>query len=299
MKNPMKDKIFKGVLTGTGNQTFLLGEGGIHYFEDEKIWSGYLLHFSGREVNACRLSQKDYETGRPMIIIWPDEPKLEKPFIDLYFNERLVKYPVSFLGHLAANVDGEIFNFSHLMNENEVLRHEEYFYRPAQGEFAPHPVTGRYNRDNPAKPYYDKFGRLFMRTIHVLRITGLDTQKLSQIFHDELETIHNVPPDPGKPGQYADFNILTRSCSTIIRDGFQKLGFRKIRGIFPRDLFVNVAYYFFKQAEYPPVKASRFTLNQLQVPEAAPSAIPPLLNPLNRYKYYRLTKSLNTKRRMP
>ena len=216
--------------------------------------------------------------------MWPDEPAPQEPFVDLYFNERLVKYPVSFLGHLAVNVNGEIFNFSHLINENEVMRPEEYFYRPAMGEFAPHPVSGRANLDDPQKPYYDKFGRLFMRTIHVLRITGLDTQKLSQIFHDELEIIHNAPPDPKKPGHYINFNIFTNSCSTIIRDGFQKLGFRKIRGIFPRDLFVNVAYHFLKQTEYPRIKASRFTLNQLHVPEAAPSAMPPLLNPFNRIK---------------
>ena len=191
---------------------------------------------------------------------------------------------MSFLGHLAVNVNGEIFNFSHLINENEVMKPEEYFYRPAMGEFAPHPVTGRDKLDDPQKPYYDKFGRLFMRTIHVLRITGLDTQKFSQTFHNELEMIHNAPPDPKKPGHYINFNIFTNSCSTIIRDGFQKLGFRKIRGIFPRDLFVNVAYHFLKQTEYPRIKATHFTLNQFHVPEAAPSAVPPLLNPFNRIK---------------
>ena len=48
--------------------------------------------------------------------------------------------------------------------------------------------------------------------------------------------------------------------------------FDKIRGILPRDLFVNVSYYFLTQSEYPRIKASRFTLNQLCVPEAARSA---------------------------
>lgn len=284
MKNPMKDKIFKGVLTDAGNRPFLLGDDGVRYFENENIWSGYLLHFFGRKVCARKLPQKDYETGKPAIIMWPDEPAPEKPFVDLYFNERLVKYPVSFLGHLAINVNGEIFNFSHLMNENEVLRNEEYFYRPALGEFAPHPVSGRANLDDPQKPYFDKFGRLFMRTIHVLRMTGLNTQRLSQIFHNELEVIYNSPPDPKKPGHYINFNIFTNSCSTIIRDGFQKLGFRKIRGIFPRDLFVNAAYFFLEQLENPKIKSSLFSLNQLHVPEAAPSAMPPLIYPVNRWK---------------
>jgi len=280
----MEESVYKGVLTVSGKAAFLAGADGARHLEGEKIWSGYKRHWTSLPVSARRLPQKDYETGRPIIIMWPDAPAVPEPFVDLYFNERLVKYPASFLGHMAVNVNGEIFNFSHLINENEVMRHEEYFFRPALGEFAPHPVSGRANLDDPQKPYYDKFGRLFMRTIHVLRITGLDTQRLSKIFHSDLEVIYNAPPDPRKPGHYSDFNIFTSSCSTIIRDGFKKMGFRRIRGIFPRDLFVNVAYYFLNQTEYPLIKASFFTLNQLHVPEAAPSAMPPLLNPLNRYK---------------
>lgn len=280
----MDGTTFKGVLTVAGNHPFLLGSDGVRYLEDDTIWSGYLAHWNGLKVCARRLPQKDYEAGRPIVILWPDESRPEKPFIDLYFNERLTKYSTSFLGHLAVNVNGEIFNFSHLINENEVMKPEEYFYRPAMGEFAPHPVSGRANLDDPQKPYYDKFGRLFMRTIHVLRITGLDTQNFSQIFHDELGIIRNTPPDPKKPGAYPAFNMLTRSCSTIIRDGFKKAGFRNIRGIFPRDLFVYVAYFFIKQSEYPNIKTSLFSLNQLHVPEAAPSAMPPLINPVNRWK---------------
>lgn len=290
----MDDMIYEGVLIGTGARPFLLGDNGVRYFENENIWSGYLLHFCGRRVCARRLPQKDYETGRPIVILWPDEPRPEKPFIDLYFNERLTKYSTSFLGHLAVNVSEEIFNFSHLMNENEVMRHEEYFYRPALGEFAPHPETGRDNRDNPARPYYDKFGRRFMRTIHVLRITGLDTQRLSAVFHDELEIIRNTPPDPKKPGAYRAFNMLTRSCSTIIRDGFKKAGFKNIRGIFPRDLFVNASYGFIKRSEYPVVKARLFKLNQLRVPEAPLSDMPPLLNPVNFYRNSQLRQTYIT-----
>ncbi|PKN85480.1 MAG: hypothetical protein CVU51_08730 [Deltaproteobacteria bacterium HGW-Deltaproteobacteria-1] len=262
-----------------------MGNDGIRYLEDEFIWNGYLAHFNGLAVRARRLSQRDYETGKPIVIMWPDAPAPDESTIELYFNERLVKYPTSFMGHMAVNVSGEIFNFSHLINENEVMKSEEYFFRPALGEFAPHPVSGRDNTDDPQKPYYDKFGRLFMRTIHVLRITGLDTQKFSQLFHDELDMIRNTPADPKKPGAYRDFNILTNSCSTIIRDGFKKYGFKNIRGIFPRDLFVNISYFFLKQLEHPQIKASCHTLQQLKVPEAAASALPPLLNPLNLVKH--------------
>ncbi len=222
--------------------------------------------------------------------MWPDEDAPEEPFVELYFNQRLAKYRTSFLGHLAINVNGEIFNFSHLLNENEIMKHEDYFFRPALGEFAPHPILGRYNVDNPQKPYYDKFGRLFMRTIHVLKITGLDTKKLSQIFHEQLETIKNTPPDPKDPQKYRDFNILTNSCSTIIRNGFKKYGFKKIAGMFPRDIFVNVSYYFLVQEKDKRIKASRRTLPQLMVDEAAPSVLPPLMNPVNRWKERQLRK---------
>lgn len=56
-----------------------------------------------------------------MSVMWPDEPVPDESVVELYFNEHLVKYPVSFLGHLAVNVNGTIFNFSHLMNENEMI----------------------------------------------------------------------------------------------------------------------------------------------------------------------------------
>lgn len=286
----MNNNIYRGVLISSGPAPFLLGEDSTRFLEGEKIWSQYLVHFSGLPVCARLLPQLDYDTKKPIIIIWPDEPVPREPFVELYFNERLIKYPTSFLGHLAVNVNGEIFNFSHLMNENEIMKHEDYFFRPALGEFAPHPVSGRYNADNPQRPYYDKFGRLFMRTIHVLRISGLDTQSLSQIFHNELKTIRNTPPDPKNPEKYANFNIFTRSCSTIIREGFQRNGFAKIRGIFPRDLFVNIAYYFLEQSQQHLIKC--YTRKQLKVPEAPLSALPPLTNPWNYYRYHLIKRKL-------
>jgi len=286
----MEESLYKGVLTISGKAAFLAGADGARHLEGEKIWSGYKQHWTGLPVCARRLPQEDYETGRPIIIMWPDAPAVPEPFVDLYFNERLVKYPASFLGHVAVNVNAEIFNFSHRINENEVMRHEEYFYRPALGEFAPHPETGRDNVDDPRKPYYDKFGRLFMRTVHVLRLTGLDTATLSRFFYHELDVIKSTPPDPKRPGEYVDFSALTRNCATIIRDGFRKLGFDKIRGILPRDLFVNVAYHFLKQSKRPSIKVSRQTYQQLRVEEAMPSAMPPLINPFNRWKRRILSK---------
>ena len=295
----MEGTVYQGVLTHTGGKTFLQGQDGVRYLEDEIIWKGYVAHFNGLAVCARRLPQRDYETGRPIIIMWPDVPSADESTVEIYFNERLVKYPTSFLGHMAVNVAGEIFNFSHLINENEVLKSEEYFFRPALGEFAPHPVSGRDNTDDPRKPYYDKFGRLFMRTIHVLKITGLNTRALSEIFHDQLDMIKKTPPDPKKPEEYRDFNILTNSCSTVIRDGLKKYGFKNIRGVFPRDLFVNISFFFLRQKRDPLMKASCYAMKQLKVPEAAFSVMPPLLNPVNFYKNSHLQKIFaSPKRRM-
>ncbi|MDD4242288.1 MAG: hypothetical protein PHG54_12745 [Smithellaceae bacterium] len=287
----MDATICRGILRNGPDGSFLEGENGHSCLEGERLWSGYLAHFADRRVCARRLPQIDYETGRPMIIMWPDVPAPPEPRCELYFNERLVKYPASFLGHMAINVSGEIFNFSHKINENEAMRPEEYFYRPALGEFAPHPQTFRDNTDDPQKPYYDKFGRLFMRTIHVLRIAGPDTEALARYYHRELDRIHAAPPDPKRPDAYADFNLFTRSCSTIIRDGLRAAGYTKISGIFPRDLFVNAAYFFLTQPPASCIRAQRFSLRQLSVPEAAPSVMPPLLNPVNLYKNSRLPRS--------
>lgn len=289
----MEDTIYKGKLTADNKKAYILTENGERLLENENIWNGYLTHWSGTKVCARRLPQKDYETGKQIIIIWPDVPAPGEPFVNLYFNERLAKYPASFLGHLAININGEIFNFSHLLIENEIMKHEEYFFRPALGEFAPHPVLCRYNVDDPHKPYYDKFGRLFMRTIHVLKITGLDTKKLSEIFHNQLKVIKNTPVNQKKPEKYAHFNIFTNSCSTIIRNGFKKYGVKKIEGTFPRDLFVNALYYFSYKSKNPQIKASYRILNQLMVPEAAKSVMPPLMNPVNRWKWRHLKNLAN------
>ncbi len=276
--------IYRGILSTGPGGAYLAGDDSSRSLEGEKIWDGYLAHFSGKTVLARRLSQRDYDTGREIIIVWPEKEQSRPPFVELYFNERLVKYPASLLGHLAINVNGEIFNFSHLLNENEVIAREEYFYRPALGEFAPHPATMRYDSSDPARPYYDKFGRLFMRTIHVLRITGIDTAVLSGIYHRELDDIHRTGNGGGSGEKYAGFNVFTRSCATIIRDGLRSYGFGGIRGIFPRDLFIDASRFFLMNEKKLGLRVSRNILRQLKVPEAPHSAMPPLINPLNRVR---------------
>ena len=282
-----KIKEINGVLTQENGRSYLLGENGERQLENELIWDGYVRHWLGKRVSARHLSQRDYKGGNPIIIMWPYEEPSGIPFVELYYNERLVKYPASTLGHFAINVNGEIFNFSHLLNENEVIKKEEYFYRPALGEFAPHPELGVFNVDDPERPYYDKFGRLFMRTIHVLRIEGIDTERLLRIYHDVLEMIHSTPVNPKRPEKYPGFNIFTKSCTTIIRDGLREYGFGGIGGIFPRDLFVNIAFRLLGEKRKD-IEVKLFRMKQLKVPEAPYSALTPFLNPVNRIRAKRL-----------
>lgn len=290
----MKAEIIKGVLTQQNGRTFLLGLDGERHLESSYIWHGYVLHWLGKRVCARYLPQRDYERGEPIVLIWPEVPAVEAGYVDLYYNERLVNYPVSLFGHNAIDVNGEVFNYSHLVNENEVTRIEDYLYRPALGEFAPHPKQGIRNVEDRERPYYDMFGRLFMRTIHVLRIQGLDTEQISRLYHDELKTILNAPLNPKNAEKYCDFSIFTRNCTTIIRDGLRRYGIRRIRGILPRDLFANATYHFLKAKKEGALKVRRFAMKQLKVPEAPYSRMTPLLNPINRIRHLRTFYSLES-----
>ncbi|MDY6972774.1 MAG: hypothetical protein SV775_10645 [Thermodesulfobacteriota bacterium] len=285
----MKEKIVKGVLTKENRATFLLGPNGEHLLEYELIWNGYTQHWLGKRVCARRLIQRDYERGRPIVLIWPEAHVSDVGYVELYYNERLVRHPGSILGHIAINVKGEVFNFSHRLKDNELMSEEEYFYRPALGEFAPHPRLGYLNISDEERPYYNNFGRIFMRTIHVLHIEGLDTERLSRMYHNELKSIHNTRVNPKKPEKYRDFNILTRSCTTIVRDGLRRLGYRKIRGISPRDFFVNTSYHLLKAQENEHIKMRCFKVKQLKVREAQYSEMTPLLNPINRFRQWKLS----------
>ena len=280
-----KNKTYKGILSREGEKTFLLGENGEVYFENEKIWSGYLDHWKDQSVCGRILPQRDYKENLPIVIIWPNVPEIETPFVELYYNERLVKYWASSLGHNAINVNGKIFNYSHLLNENEIISAEEYFFRPAVGEFAPSPNNSSFEVLEDGRTYYDKFGRNFMRTIHVVRVEGLDTNHLSQVYCRELDVIHSTKPNPKNPKKYPDFNFFTRNCSTIIRDGLNEVGLKKIKGIFPLDLFVNSAHHFLKTEG---LGTRIYKKPQLKVPEAPPSAMTTLLNFRNRLKQKQL-----------
>ncbi len=264
--------IYKGILKEDKGKTFILNADGEKYLEPEVIWDGYLEHWKNQKVCARFLPQHEYETGSPIVILWPDEPRPSYPYFELYYNERLVMYPLSLCGHISINVNNEVFNFSQLLNETEIMSLEEYFYRPALGEFAPAPNRSRVNLHDKEKPYYDKFGRNFMRTIQVIRAEYFDTAALSTFFHNKIRAIHSAPVNPKKPGKYAGFKIFTESCTTIIRDGLRQIGFSGIRGLLPRGLFKNAAASLLKEQKKGHLKVEFYTLPQLKVKEAPYSA---------------------------
>jgi len=277
------DDVFEGVLDSDGASAFLRAPDGARLLADELIWPGYLSHWHGRGVRARRLPQRDYERGRPIVILWPDEPRPAPPFVELYYNERLIRYPSSRLGHLSVDVDGEVFNFAMLRNEIEVLTPEEYFYRPALGEFAPDPIGGTY-REDPVRPYYDKFGRLFMRTVHVLHVEGMDTRALSARLHRAMEEILSTPADPRRPDRWGGFSTMTRSCATIVRDALRDTGHPELDGVFPRDVFVAAAWHLSAPRWKGALRVSLRRMPQLRVHEAPPSRMTPLLDPRNRVR---------------
>ncbi len=280
----------KGILKASNGNHFIESENGQRHFENRLIWGGYIQHWLNQSMCARELPQKDYETDNPIILMWPHVPKPQTPYIEIYYNERLVKYPASTFGHNAINVNGEFFNFSHLLNENETMDEGEFMYRPALGEFAPSPRTGQFEIMEDGTPYYDKFGRNFMRSIDVIHIEGMDTEKLSGIYHDTLTKIHTAPVNPDAPEKYRDFNFLKNSCTTMIRDGLRRYGFSSLNGILPRDFFVAAAWAMVRAETALNLKVRFYTRPQLKVDEAGFSKQTPLINPKNRIKNIRLNR---------
>jgi len=268
-------KTYTGILRVKGKSTYLETVDGEKIFENDKIWDGYIKHWKNTPVNARRLAQLDYDDAKPIIIMWPDEPEPTTPVVHIYYNERLVKYFDSTMGHLAINVNGKIFNFAKKINENEILTKEEYFYRPALGEFGPSPNTGKQEISVKGKSYFDKFGRNFMRGVHVLHIEGINTAKLYGILIKELDIIHNTPPTPEEPENYPDFHVIKRSCTSIVRNGLREYGFINVKGVVPRDFFVNAAYTLKKEKA---LKVRIYQMPQLVVPDCPKSKPTVLFN---------------------
>jgi hypothetical protein len=279
-----------GVLRRNAEGEYLDTSAGQPVKVSERLWAGYIEHWLGQRVRMYRLRERDYDSGAQILLLAPDVPSPTPPYVELYYNECLPGYVSSLFGHLAINVDGRVFSFSETLNENEAISPEEFLYRPAMGEFAAHPDTQSFNVADPNRPYFENFGRRFMRSIHALHIQGLDTARLTELLCLEIRIIGEKTPYPRRPHKYRDFHVIRRSCTSLIRDALREAGLREVSGILPRELFLNVAY----QATRPDirhsisVRASR--LEQLKVPERPYSRPSPILNPLTRLKLSQLRR---------
>lgn len=289
--------LVEGWLRKDGDQLFIENDNGEKLFSGGRIWEGYAARWLDKKALARELPQVDDVSGLPIVLVWPAEDiayrKDRTNYIEIYYNERLTQYWSSFLGHIAVNVGGRVFNFSNKIGENEELSPEEYFYRPLVGEFLPRTdkICGITNK--PLPPCVN-FGRRFMRSIHILRVEGdkIDTEKLLKIFREKLNEIRNAPIDHNHPGDYAEFSFFSSSCATIIRDGLRKGGFKSVSGVCPRDFFVSCAKGFKKLSKDHNLSVSYRFMPQLLVPEAPPSKLTPLLNPLNYYRKYKYLDKL-------
>ncbi len=276
MINNFQNISMEGWLKKDETGIFIEDNNGKKLFTGERIWGGYVAHWLNKKVLVRELSQNDPKTGLPIVLLWLKsniERNKNSNYIEVYYNERLVKYWASFFGHIAINVDGNVFNFSNKISEDEILTPEEYFYRPALGEFAPKEDTV-------------KFGRSFARSIHVLRIEGdnLDTKFLQEIFKRKMDSIRNAPDNPSRPGYYKDFSFYSNSCVTIVRDGLREGGFADVSNFLSRDFFVSCTKSFRNMAKKHKLVVSLRRMPQLMIPEAPPSKMTPLLNPLSYYR---------------
>jgi len=272
---------WSGVLESVEGKTFITGSGGECFLEDDFIWPGYIKHWQGKKVVARYIPQRDYRSGAPIVLIRPDIPAPAQPFFELYFNERLVMYPASFFGHIAINVNNRVFNFSHMLNENEIITPGEYFYRPPLGEFSPAGGKQRVDFSDPDKPRFDKFGRRFMRSIYVFRVQGMQTHKLEEFLVSEMERIHRAPLNTKDPAKYNGFTLFTENCTTIIRSGLRSLGFPGITGFLPGDMFFSAVRHINKNNRQETGSVELFQMPQLKVEESPYSAIPLMFYPPN------------------
>lgn len=289
--NRTADDAVEGILTVHGGEAFVESAAGEKHFQTEPLWSGYLQHWAGTMVRARYLPQRDYASGQPIVLVYPPTSQVKNNgYIALYYNERLTDYAASRFGHIALDINGTVFNFSHLLNEDEVITLEEFLYRPCLGEFAPHPETGTFNVDDAKRPYYDKFGRLFMRSVHALVIEGLNTDMALGVLQREMDAVLATPIDPQQPDKYRDFSFLRRSCVTIVRDCLKQIGLPHVQGLIPRDLFVSAASHAFAEHRSGRLDVSVQRLDQLKIDARSYSTKTPLLNPLNRFRAYCLKR---------
>ena len=170
-----------------------------------------------------------------------------------------------------------------LGNDNESLK-EDLEQKPDKNLTIPEPSQV------PEELVWKTEGEIKMRSIHRIRITGIDTDWIMSELKERLNLIINTPSDPSNIEKYKDFSFFSNNCATIIRDVFHIIGYRKIKGRFPRELFISAAYHL---SNINGLNIEYSFLPQLKVPEAPLSMVSPILNPLNYFRFNKLRK-LNT-----
>ncbi len=286
MRQENRKGFSSGILRSDDLSLWVEGRSGRCLFQDGSIWSGYARHWRDRPVLGRSLEECDYETGKPLVLLWPAdfEDHARRPHVQLFLNERLTTFRGSILGHAAVNVGGLVFNFSYRRNENEAVPVEEYLYRPALGCYGVHPTLGRTDLAEDGRPYYNNFGRLFERTIHVLHVETSPevVSRLRAYFEEKMDIVQRAPAPPGEPNGNPLFHYYRRNCATIIRDGLRRAGPFPVTGMAPRDLFESACRCFRRASFQGACRVARWRLGQLKVPEAPYSAMVPSIHPLNR-----------------
>ncbi len=273
-----------GILRSDGKKHWVEGQRGACLWEEGCIWDGYVRHWLNQPVCGRLLQERGYDTDRRLLMLWPGDfdDRLQTPHFQIYLNERLTNFRGSLLGHSAINVRGRAFNFSYRRNENEAVPVEEYLYRPALGQFGVHPVRGRVDGEFNGRPYYNNFGRLFGRTIHVLHVETSEevAGRLSAFFQTKMDIIRNAPVVQEAPNSNPFFHFYRRNCATIIRDGLRRAGPFPVRGVTPMDLFESALMHFRREANRGTCRVGLWSMRQLKVPEAPYSAMVRGINPL-------------------
>ena len=231
------------------------------------LWPGYRV-LSGSDVRLRWL--REDRAGARIALLAPAADCPPGPDrVEVYFLHRLREQLVSLFGHLAIAVRGRVWNFSAVLEENEAVSWDEYFYRPQTGPFVRH-------ADGHGLARVDRYGRRFMRAADVLSLEGLPAERLADVLDGLLDEVR-AAAEKAQDGSSPAFSSWSRNCAGFIREALNESGVGSFSSHAPRDLFVELAWHFRKRGG-----ATFRRVPQLIVPGILPSSSAvPLLRPAN------------------